>query len=269
MESLVGSSRWLDALRVLSLEWLRIAVPVLLGVYLAELIFNRVLFRVIIFIPYGEAQDVVGSLITASGVTAVNLSVLASLATLLSLPLYMDRFRYVPLVIAAFYFFDYLGIARLYWTLPLLSAYILAVDPRRVAEALFLGGLALNSMIVSPELDTALNIAWLVLPLTYLAAVRRLHTPKGKTLILVSAATLLSLLLAAGNTYITGQILVFAMKLLSPWLLPPAIILYSLTGSPGLLGVLMTGPGVQISSQVLVVSSLYLLELNKRRWEAV
>ncbi|WP_148679037.1 hypothetical protein [Aeropyrum pernix] len=258
---------WFETLRGLALEWLRMAAPVLVAVYLAELIFNRILFRVIIFIPYGEAQDIVGSLITVAGVTAVNLSVLASLATLLALPLYMERFRYVPLVIASFYIFDYLGVARLYWTLPLLAAYILAVDPKRIVESLFLTALALDSMLVDPRLDTVLNLLWLVLPLAYIAVTRSVSIPRGKSLAIVSAAVLVSLLLIAGNTYIMGQILVFAMELLSPWLLPPAIILYSLTGSLGLLGVLMTGPGIQISSQILAVSSLYLLELNRGRWE--
>lgn len=241
--------------------WLEVAPKAILAFYIAELLLNRIMFRILIFIPYGEAQDALGSVVTALGVTSMNFTVIASIITLAALTLRLERFKYIPAVIAVFALFDYIGWAKLYWTLPLVSAYIIAVDPRRALEAAFLALLTLESMIVDPVVARVANAAWIILPVAVIAQKRGF----AKKWVLSSIPfAALSLLFVAGNTYIAGQVLIFALGLLNPWLLPPSIILYTATGSPGLLSLLLTGPSLQISSQVLVISSIYILELGRR-----
>lgn len=240
-------------------EWLAVAPTAILALYLVELLFNRILFRVIIFIPYGPVQDAIGDVITVVGVASLNFTVLASLATLALLSVFLDRFRYIPAIIALFAVFDYLGFAKLYWTLPLVSAYIIAVEPRRVAEALFLALLAVESMVIDPRVSIASNLAWLVLPVTVIALKGSVNR---KWLLRAALPAIIALSVTAGNTYIAGQVFIFAMGLLNPWMLAPAILLYSAAGSTALLGTLLTGPSIQLSSQILALSSLYLLEIG-------
>ena len=253
----------LQGLRGLASGWLGLAVPLIAVLYLVELIFNRVVFRVVIFIPPGPVQDAFGSAVAFIGTLSLNLLTLASIATLAALALLMGRWAYVPALILVAYLADLAGLVKAAWSLPLLAAYLLVASPWRATESLTLLAATANSFLISPAIAWLSNLLWLLAPLGPLAARLRGSWPgrPGRRLwILAAIFTLLSLLMVAHNSYIAGQILVFAMGLLSPWLLPPAIPLYAATGSLGSLGLLMTGPGLQLSNQILVLSSLYLGE---------
>jgi len=255
-------------LKPLALDWLRIAVPLIAVVYLVELIADRIIYRVVIFIPPGPVQDALGSVVAFLGTASINMLTLASLATLAALTLVMGRWGYVPAMIAAAYLLDLAGVVKAVWGLPLLAAYLLVVSPWRVTESLALAAITANSLVISPTVAWLANLLWLLAPLGPLAA--RLkgswHARPGRKLLAAAAVfTLLSLAMVARDPYIAGQILVFAMGLLTPWLLPPAIPLYAATGSPGSLGLLMTGPSLQLSMQILVLASLYLGEAVLQR----
>lgn len=60
-----------------------------------------------------------------------------------------------------------------------------------------------------------------------------------------------------------GQILIFGMGLVSPWLLPIGIVLYSLAEpSWGRYGLLLTGPRLQLSNQIITLAGLYFWEVG-------
>lgn len=253
----------LEKVRLLALDWLRVAMPLIAIVYLVELITDRILFRIIIFIPPGPVQDAFGSAVALIGTASIDLLTLASLATLLALALLMGRWGYVPLMMILAYLLDYAGMVKAVWGLPLLAAYLLVVSPWRATESLALLAMTLNSVIISPAVAWLSNLLWLLAPLGPLAARLKgsLKARPGRRLLAAAALfTVASLLMVVRDAYIAGQVLVFAMGLLSPWLLPLAIPLYAATGSLGSLGLLMTGPNVQLSMQVLVLASLYLGE---------
>ncbi len=257
------SSSYLDRMKPLAAEWLRIAVPLIAVLYLVELITNRIIFRVVIFIPPGPVQDAFGSIIAFIGTVSINLLTLASLAMLVAAIPLMGRWAYIPALIILAYFLDLAGLVKAAWILPLLAAYLLLVSPWRITESLALTAMTVNSFVVSPALAWLANLLWLAAPLGPLAARLKGSLPArpGKKLWITAVVfTALSLLMVVHNSYIAGQILVFAMGLLSPWLLPPAIPLYAATGSLGSLGLLMTGPGLQLSMQILVLASLYIGE---------
>ncbi len=249
-------------LRGYAAEWLSIAPRILVTVFLVELVFNRVLFRVLVFIPPGRFQDLFGDFVTVTGVTAMNLLTLASAVTLAALVVAGARLRYVPAIILAYTVLDYLGVAELYWTLPLLAAYVVALRPSRVAEAAALALLAAASWRTSTFAAWLANAAWLLAPIALLARARRVEWSRVKKALPWAAA---ALLMTAGNPYIAGQVFIFALNLISPWLLPPAIILYSAAGSSAATGLLLNGPGVQLSSQVLALAALYGVELSRPR----
>ncbi|MCE4601935.1 MAG: hypothetical protein F7B18_01995, partial [Desulfurococcales archaeon] len=111
--------------------------------------------------------------------------------------------------------------------------------------------------IDAPTLVYAANLLWLLAPIPVIIM-------EGARLRGLRIGLPLALLLLYGiyrNPYITGQVFIFAMNLVSPWLLPLAIVLYSLSPSPARISLLLTGPLLQLSNQVLVIASTYSYEL--------
>ena len=240
---------------------LALAPAILLLFYAAELILNRTIFRLIVFIPPGPAQQAVGEAVSTLGLAALNAVWIASFIVLASaLAVEADR------VLRVFYASALLlavaniaGLVGLHWLLIALAPLIARWDPRRGFESIFMLLMVLS--VVAPSTETALaaNLAWLALPLAHIAMARRVNLRRLAASLPFAAV---ALAFAARDPYIASQVLVFAMGLLSPWYLPIAIPLYAATGSRGMMGLLLTGPGLQLSIQPLAITALYASEIT-------
>ncbi len=221
---------------------------ILLWVYILELLLNRILFRILIFIPQNRIVDIMASLTTYGGRFALNLTVLLGVFIL---ALAYRRVIY-SIPVLALIILDSAGLIKLYWGLLIVAIIIVLTGKSRILEALFLASLVAASITTNPYVQYTSNVLWLLAPLPFI--------DKSRIKALKWSLPLSLLLLAAvvANPYIMGQILILGMGLLSPWLLPPAVILYSLSKpSMGRYSLLLTGPRLQLSNQVIAMAALY------------
>ncbi len=253
----------IDRLRGLTLSLLPAASTAILLFYLAELLLNRVIFRIIVFIPPGPAQEAFGSAVAVLGLAFLNASALASALAVAALLLVEERrvLRALYALTLALIPLNLAGLAGMYWAAIALGAAVTTVNPLRAPEAMYFYLSLLAEAVPSSYTSALANIAWLVLPLVYLALVRR-GSVERRWLVRSLPAALIAAGFAARDPYIASQVLVFAMGLLNPWMLAVAIPLYAATGSRALLGVLLTGPEMQLSFQPVVLVALYGIELR-------
>ncbi|MCE4613617.1 MAG: hypothetical protein F7C07_07300 [Desulfurococcales archaeon] len=233
--------------RQLALLW-----KLLLAFYILELILNRLLFRVLIFIPPGPLLDLLNVLTSEVGLFSLNA------VTILSAIILLLHFRapaaLIPLVML---FLDIVGLAKASWALLAVALVPLYLSARRFLESLLMVFLALTSLTQSPGVVVAATILWLIAPIPLLGKV------SWRNLLVAAPFILVSLAMAYRNYYIAGQILSLGMGLMDPLLLPLAIVLYSLAGFPGPLALLITGPSIQLSSQVTVIAAAYMVEQRR------
>ena len=220
-------------------------------VYALELIVNRTLYRVLVFMPPSISRPM-ALVVDSLGRVFIVLTIILPLALLaMASPVYYTLLYLAALIL------DYGGVVKL--SLALLATALVLVyrDRSRVLEALLLVLMAIHPYIDAPALVYAANLLWLVVPIPAIIL-------RGARLRWLGVSLPLALVLLYGiyrNPYITGQVFIFAMNLVSPWLLPPAIVLYSLSPSPARISLLLTGPLLQLSNQVLVIASTYSYEL--------
>ena len=249
---------------ILSL-WVEKAPLIIIMLYMLELILNRVIFRVIVFIPPGPVQEAFGRVIAVLGLAFLNASALAGIIALLTLIVLEER-RLLKAAYAttlALLALNLAGLTGMHWALIIFAPLLATVRPERSLEALFLLLATLATLKPSATLHLVLNLAWLALPALYIIVINGFRIERAwikRSL----PAFIVALLFAARDPYIASQVLVFAMGLLNPWYLPPAILLYSATGSWGLIGILLTGPQIQLSFQPLILIALYGLEAYGR-----
>lgn len=240
---------------------LGLAIKILTALYVLELILNRVLIRTLIFIPYGPVLAVVAAATNYGGLFALNSTLILSV---LVLAVRLLEFGLVgllsALLLAIIALADYLGVVKLYWVLLGLALALIALDRRRILESLALIALLASSLTPSAPAHYASQILWLAAPLPHLS--RR----RFKALTWSAPLAALSTVFILISPYYMGQILIFGMGLISPWLLPIGIILYSLAERFwGLYALLLTGPRLQLSSQVFVLAALYLSDFRPLR----
>ncbi|MEB3779635.1 MAG: hypothetical protein GSR85_05315 [Desulfurococcales archaeon] len=229
-----------------------IIARVLLWIYLLELLLNRLLFRILIFIPQNQIVDIMATLTTYGGRFALNLTVLMGL--LVVAVTYNRIFYSIPILVLVA--LDSVGLVKLYWGLLLVALLVAIIDRRRIIEALFIASLVLASITPHPYIQYLSNALWILAPLPYITK-NRLYALKWSLPI-----SLLLLIAIVGNAYIMGQIFILGMGIITPWLLPPAIVLYSLSKpSMGRYSLLLTGPRLQLSNQVIVIAALYIADI--------
>jgi len=230
----------------LSSKWIHVMVPLLLIVYLMELTVNRTLYRVLVFIP-PEVSMHMAPIVDQFGRFFIALTIL------IPITLIVAAWNWAfTVVVMALLVLDYIGVARLYLILPILAAYILYKDHKRIIEALLLLVMALYPITGLGMLEYIGNILWILAPIPYISR------DKSRNLMASIPISILLLIATFKNPYIMSQVLIFSMNLITPWILPPAIILYSLSSRIELLSILLTGPLLQLSNQVLVISSTYI-----------
>ncbi len=233
----------------------------LLATYVVELLFNRILIRIWIFIPSSSVTRLLAEIVSKTGLFALNLSVVLGLV-ILGLIAAIRRDIVAAIIAMATLVLsiaDYLGVIRLSWALFLVAGLILVRDKRRVAEATALAVLALTSFTSSLLVAYLSQILWLLAPIP-LVTRKRVKGLRWSIPISVLVAGLILL-----NTYAASQILTFGMGILNPWFLVAGLIAYSLAGRPGLYGLFLTGPRLQLSNQIITLVALYLVEMNKAR----
>lgn len=232
----------------------------LLILYTTELMLNRILIRILIFIPHNKVLDVLAVATTYGGRFALNATALLG-AVIIALQAVRRRGPSLALAIlfAVLLLTDYIDLVKLYWLLPAFAALLVFKDRRRLIESLALVFLAATSMTPSPAIHYISQALWIAAPLPFITR-RRMHALKWSL-----PLAILTLIPTIANPYIMGQIMIFGMGLVSPWLLPVGIILYSLAEpSWGRYGLLLTGPRLQLSNQIISLASLYLAEINTR-----
>jgi hypothetical protein len=224
------------------------------------------LFRVVVFIPPGPVQEAFGEAVATLGLAALNASAILGAAALAAALALEDRraLRAAYAFTLAVAALNLAGVAGAHWALIALAPAVATVDPRRAPESLFMLLMVLAVLLPSAAASLAANVAWLLLPLAHIALVKGWRVER-RWVKRSAPFALLALAFAARDPYIASQVLIFAMGLLSPWYLAPATLLYAATGSIGMLGILLTGPGLQLSFQPIVISGLYALELLRER----
>ncbi len=233
----------------------------LLIVYMIELILNRILIRILIFIPHSKMLDILAVATTYGGRFALNATTLLGFVIIAlqatkkkSLSSLAFATIFVILLVT-----DYFNIVKLYWLLPVLALLLALKDRRRAIESFAVIFLAATSISTSPIIHYISQALWVAAPLPFITR-KRVHALKWSLPLAV-----LTLIPTIANPYIMGQILIFGMGLVSPWLLPVGIILYSIAEpSWGRYGLLLTGPRLQLSNQIISLAGLYLAEINTR-----
>ena len=233
--------------RQLSFLW-----KLLLLFYVLELIFNRLLFRVLIFIPPGPILDLLNNL--TSNVGLFSLNAVTALSVLILLVHFKTPAALIPL---ATLLLDAAGLAKTAWALLVVALIPLYLAIKRLPETLLLAFLALTSLTQSPYVVVPATILWLAAPIPLLGRGSPRNLLRSIPFIAISLAMVYK------NYYITGQILSLGMGLMDPLVLPAAIALYSWVGRPGLLSLLITGPSLQLSSQVVAIAAAYMVEQRR------
>lgn len=222
-------------------------------IYSLELVLNRTLYRVLVFMP-PQVSSRMSLIVSTWGSVFLAASTLFPIATVT-----IANYTLGGLLTLA-WILDYIGVFKIGALLGALAIYIVyRLEAKRILEAILLAVMSINIFISHPMLVYAANILWLLTPLPYMS-----KSNLGNLKYSLPIA-LLALYAVYHAPYITGQVLIFAMNLVSPWLLPPALILYSLAPSPGRIALLLTGPLLQLSNQVLVIISSYLTEGWEKR----
>lgn len=224
----------------------------LLAFYILELIFNRTLMRVLIFIPPGKIQELLSVFTSVGGLIFLNITVVFSIMLLLLL---VFQKKLVPILIIISYVLDLLGIVKIKWIIPILALYFVAKNPKRILESIILLLVLYNTIYPSAIVAYVTLLVWTFLPLAYT------NKKNIKKTIMIIPIAILLLFAIYKNPYITGQVFMLSMGVNNPWFLPIAIIIYSISYSPSRITLFLTGLQFQLSNQVLVISSAYLTEL--------
>jgi hypothetical protein len=240
-------------------------MPIIIYAYLAELILNRTLFRVEVFMPPGPLLNALRVATSIGGLAALNFTVLASSASLLALAVQRRRVSVFSAAILAAVVLDHLGVVKAYWGLVVLSvALLLHAGARRAVEAALFILMPLASATGLAAAVRIAHYAWLAAPLPHLLRQEATSTAKIWRRVTISAPVTGALLAAIhANPYIAGSVLAFAMGLLNPWYLPAAVMLYTAAPTSEALSLLLTGPQLQLSNQVLVLSAVYLASISR------
>ncbi len=236
-------------------SWLEKTLKILLILYVIELLLNRILIRTLIFMPNNQVTNALAALTSYGGRFALNATMLISI---LILAVYYRRVLYaLPVIILLL--LDFTGIVKAYWGLVLVAAVLAWNDFKRGIEALLIAFLVASSISTNQAIVYGAQILWLLAPIPYISRSR------VKALSWSLPLSMLILLATLKSPYIMGQILILGMGIVSPWLLPPAIVLYSLSEpSWGRMSLLLTGPRLQLSNQVASIAALYAGDLLTR-----
>ena len=228
----------------------------LLIFYILELIFNRTLMRVLIFIPPGKIQVLLSVFTSVGGLVFLNITVVFSIILLLLLAYQKKLF---PSIIIFIYILDMLDILKIRWVAGLLALYLIAKNPKKVLESIILLSILYNTLYPSTLSAYITLLIWTFLPLAYT------NRKNFKKTLVIAPLAILLLFAVYKNPYITGQVFMLSMGINNPWFLPIAIITYSLSYSPSRLTLFLTGLQLQLSNQILVISSVYLTELYLKK----
>ncbi len=216
--------------------------------YTLELIINRTLYRVLVFMPPFISARISGA-VDLLGRAFIDGTLVSSIAMLLASGVWWYTGTVLGLAVL-----DYAGVGpvKLYYALLLPAALAVYVDRRRALEALLLALMVLYPLTGEALLFYAASIAWLLAPLPFISS-------RNKWTLKYTVPLALLLLYALfKNPYIMSQVFIFSMNLATPWLLPLAVVLYPLAYSTGRLTLLLTGPIPQLSNQILVIAAGYI-----------
>ena len=217
--------------------------------------------RTVIFVPGGAAKELLYYTTNVGGLAALNITLALSLAAVAIAVVHAANSRRVlnltaSATIIALVVLDLTGVYNAYWALLLVPPLVVSVwGIRGLPAALLILFYPIYSYTGQTPLHVALQFLWLAAPLPLMSL-----SITARRLLAITIVSVISLMLTAANVYIMGQILVFGLGLLNPWLLAPAIILYSLAKGRLAKALLATGPIIQLLHQVTVIASLALLE---------
>ena len=233
----------------------------LLVTYIVELLFNRILIRIWIFIPSSSTTRLLAEIVSKTGLFALNLSIVLGLIILGLIAAIRKDVAAAIIAIATLILSitDYLGVIRLSWALFPVAGLIIVRDKRRILESIALAILALTSFTSGLLVAYLSQMLWLLAPIPLIAR-KGLKGLRWSIPVSVLVAGLIFL-----NAYAVSQILTFGMGILNPWFLVAGFIVYSLAGRLGLYGLFLTGPRLQLSNQIITLVSLYLVEMNRAR----
>ncbi len=223
--------------------------------YAFELIVNRTIYRVLVFMPPFISARISGA-VDILGRAFIDGTLVSSIVLLALSGVWWYTGPVLGLAVL-----DYAGIGpfKLYYALLLAAGLVLYIDRRRVLEAAMLTAMALYPLTGWAWLFYAASIIWLLAPVPFIS--------RSNTWTLKYTIPLAILLLYASyrNPYIMSQVFVFSMNLATPWLLPLAIVLYPLAFSTGRMALLLTGPIPQLSNQILVIAASYIHEYQEAK----
>ncbi len=228
----------------------------LLFLYSLELLFNRTLMRTLIFIPPSSVRSALEFLTSHLGLLALNATLVLPLAGM-----FMGLGVLVGIVFLAGLVADFAGVFKIKYLLLLLTFVLTYMDRRMLWPSLLVALMVLSSSFTHLYLGWFVTILWALYPLPYI--IREGVTVDRWTYLAVALASTLSVGLLA-NPYHVGQIFILAMGIVNPWMLPVALVTYGLSPRSKLAStLLLTGPGLQLSNQVLMLALFMMEEANK------
>ncbi len=227
----------------------------LLFLYALELLFNRTLMRVLIFIPPSGVRGALEFLTSYLGLLALNATLVLSLAGM-----FLGLGVGVGVIFLGGLVADFAGLFKVKYLLIPLALAVTYMDRRLLWPSFIVSLMVLSSSFTYLYLGWLVTILWALYPLPQI--IRRGVTVDKWTYLAVALATML----AAGlltNPYHVGQVFILAMDIVSPWVLPVALLAYGLAPrSRFATTLLLTGPGLQLSNQVLMLALFMIEEAN-------
>ena len=209
--------------------------------------------RTLVFIPPSPVRSAMEALTSYLGLFALN-------ATLI-LPFFgmLVSFTGLGLVFLAAAVADYVGLFKLKFLLLILAIMLTYYRRDMLPASIMLSLMVLSSTFTHLYLGWLTSLLWTLLPLALIAR-KGIVIDKWSYL-----AAGLSALLFVGTSfspYHMAQVFILAMGIVSPWLLPLGVLLYGIAPRNRLFtALLLTGPTLQISNQVLLLSYYTALEI--------
>ncbi len=228
----------------------------LLLLYAVELLFNRTLMRVLIFIPPSGIRSALEFLTSYMGLLALNATIVLPLVGM-----FLGLGLGVGIIFLGGLVADIAGLFKVKYLLLPLALVVTYMDRRLLWPSLIVALMVLSSSFTHLYLGWLVTILWALYPFPQI--VRRGVAVDRWTYLAVALASLLTVGLLA-NPYHVGQVFILAMGIVSPWMLPIALIAYGLAPrSRFATTLLLTGPGLQLSNQVLMLA-LFMMEEAKK-----
>ena len=228
----------------------------LLLLYAIELLFNRTLMRVLIFIPPSGVRSALELLTSYLGLLALNATLILPLVSM-----FIGLGVGVGIIFLGGLLADFIGLFKVKYLLIPLALAVTYMDRRLLWPSLIVSLMVLSSSFTHLYLGWLVTILWALYPLPQI--VRRRVAVDRWTYLAVALASLLTVGLLA-NPYHVGQVFILAMGIVSPWMLPVALVIYGLAPrSRFATTLLLTGPGLQLSNQVLMLA-LFVMEEAKK-----